>query len=141
LAGISAFDADAQGRCVWTLPQFPVLPNLTYLTIDDATAPDPTVRLAADGDQAASAHLVTEHHASMVRVAYAITGDAEAAAGAVQIAWSIAWRRLGSLRETGVGREPWVNRSGEGHEGDMGDTGKTDVTPPDTNSGKSQQPG
>jgi hypothetical protein len=43
--------------------------------------------------------------------------------------------------QTGVGREPWVNRSGEGHEGDMGDTGKTDVTPPDTNSGESQQPG
>ena len=75
---------------------------MTDLTIDDATAPDPTVRLAADGDQAAFAHLVTEHHASMVRVAYAITGDAEAAADAVQIAWSIAWRRLGSLRDHGT---------------------------------------
>lgn len=43
--------------------------------------------------------------------------------------------------QTGVGREPWVNRSGEGHDGDMGDTGKTDVTSPDANSGESQQPG
>ena len=72
---------------------------MTDLTIDDATVPDPTVRLAADGDQSAFAHLVAEHHASMVRVAYAITGDGEAAADAVQIAWSIAWRRLGSLRD------------------------------------------
>ena len=72
---------------------------MTDLAIDDATVPDPTVRLAADGDQAAFAQLVAEHHASMVRVAYAICGDAEAAADAVQIAWSIAWRRLGSLRD------------------------------------------
>ena len=43
--------------------------------------------------------------------------------------------------QTGVGREPWVNRVGEGHDGDMGDTGKTDVTPPDANSGESKQPG
>jgi RNA polymerase sigma-70 factor (ECF subfamily) len=71
---------------------------VTDLTIHDATVPDLTVRLAADGDQAAFARLVAEHHSSMVRIAYAITGDAEAAADAVQIAWSIAWRRLGSLR-------------------------------------------
>ena len=43
--------------------------------------------------------------------------------------------------QTGVGREPWKNRSGEGHDGDMGDTGKTEVTPPDANSGERQQPG
>jgi RNA polymerase sigma-70 factor, ECF subfamily len=72
---------------------------VTDLTINDATAPDPTVRLAADGDQAAFARLVDEHHPSMTRVAFAIAGDAEAAADAVQIAWSIAWRRLGSLRD------------------------------------------
>ena len=78
---------------------FRYLPNVTDLTIADAAVPDPTVRLAAGGDQAAFAHLVAEHHASMVRVAYAITGDADAAADAVQIAWSNAWRRLGSLRD------------------------------------------
>ena len=72
---------------------------MTDLTIQDATVPDPTVRLAAGGDQAAFAHLVGEHHASMVRVAYAISQNGEAAADAVQIAWSIAWRRLGSLRD------------------------------------------
>lgn len=78
---------------------FRYLPRVTDLTIADATVPDPTVRLAADGDQVAFAHLVAEHHASMVRVAYAITGDTDAAADAAQSAWSIAWRRLGSLRD------------------------------------------
>ena len=80
---------------------------MTDLAIEDATAADPTVRLAADGDQAAFAHLVTEHHASMIRVAYAIAVDGEAAADAVQIAWSIAWRRLGSLRDHTAIR-PWL---------------------------------
>jgi RNA polymerase sigma factor (sigma-70 family) len=64
-------------------------------------ATDPTVRLAAAGDQAAFARLVDRHHASMAKVAYAITGDPEAARDAVQAAWAIAWRRLGSLRDHG----------------------------------------
>ncbi len=34
----------------------------------------------------------------MIRVAYAITGDAEAAGDAAQGAWTIAWRRLHTLR-------------------------------------------
>jgi hypothetical protein len=42
--------------------------------------------------------------------------------------------------QTGVGREPWDNRSGEGDTGDMGNTGDTEVTPPDTNSGERNQP-
>ena len=63
-------------RSAWLeyFDRFRYLPDVTDLTIDDATALDPTVRLAASGDQAAFAHLVTEHHASMVRVACTITG-------------------------------------------------------------------
>lgn len=63
-----------------------------------------TVAEAAAGDQAAFARLVAEHHASMARVAYAITGDREAAADAVQAAWSIAWRRLKSLHDAATVR-------------------------------------
>lgn len=63
-----------------------------------------TVAAAAAGDQAAFARLVAEHHPSMARVAYAITGDRESAADAVQAAWSIAWRRLPSLRDAGTVR-------------------------------------
>ena len=72
---------------------------MTDLAIVDRNPASATVRLAAAGDEAAFARLVAEHHASMARVAYAITGDAESAADAVQVAWSTAWRRLGSLRD------------------------------------------
>lgn len=65
----------------------------------DATSLETLVKRAADGDPAAFARLVAEHHASMSRVAFVIVGDASAAADAVQAAWSIAWQRLGSLRE------------------------------------------
>ncbi len=66
--------------------------------LDTRTA-DATVRLAATGDEAAFTRLVEQHHAAMARVAYVIVGDVEAARDAVQAAWAIAWRRLGSLRE------------------------------------------
>ena len=64
----------------------------------DTTRIETTVRLAADGDQAAFAALVDEHHAAMARVAYVVAGDAEVAADAVQSAWEVAWRRLRTLR-------------------------------------------
>jgi len=72
---------------------------VTDLAVADSSPTASTVRLAAAGDQAAFARLVAEHHASMVRVAYAIVGSADAAAEATQSAWSIAWRRLRSLRD------------------------------------------
>jgi RNA polymerase sigma-70 factor (ECF subfamily) len=72
---------------------------VTDLAVADASPTASTVRLAAAGDQAAFARLVSEHHASMARVAYAIVGSTDAAAEATQSAWSIAWRRLGSLRD------------------------------------------
>jgi len=72
---------------------------VTDLALRDASPTELTVRLAADGDQAAFAALVATHHASMARVAFAITGDADSAADAVQIAWTAAWRRLPTLRD------------------------------------------
>ena len=60
-----------------------------------------TVRSAAAGDAVAFARLVEAHHRSMARVAFVITGDAESASDAVQAAWTIAWQRLGSLRDPG----------------------------------------
>jgi RNA polymerase sigma-70 factor, ECF subfamily len=69
------------------------------MALSDVRAVEATVAEAAAGDQAAFARLVSAHHPSMARVAYAIAGDREAAADAVQAAWSIAWRRLGSLRD------------------------------------------
>ena len=74
---------------------------MTDVAVQDTSAVATTVRLAADGDEVAFARLVAEHHAAMARVAYVIVGDAELARDAVQSAWSIAWRRLHSLRDPG----------------------------------------
>ena len=72
---------------------------MTDVAVRDATALETTVRRAAAGDESAFARLVAEHHASMTRVAFVIVGDAAAASDAVQAAWSIAWQRLGGLRD------------------------------------------
>lgn len=77
------------------------LPFMTDTVVLDAIAVATTVRLAADGDEAAFARLVNEHHAAMARVAYVVVGDAELTRDAVQAAWSIAWRRLHGLRDPG----------------------------------------
>lgn len=73
----------------------------------DTRTVDATVRLAAAGDEAAFTRLVEQHHPAMAKAAYVITGDVEAARDAVQVAWAIAWRRLGSLRDPGQVR-PWL---------------------------------
>jgi RNA polymerase sigma factor (sigma-70 family) len=72
---------------------------MTDISVPDASIVEGTVDLAAAGDEAAFARLVGEHHASMARVAFVVSGDPETAADAVQAAWSIAWRRLHTLRD------------------------------------------
>jgi len=94
-------------RPVGHLPTHLALPFVTDLTLVDATAVATTFRLAADGDEPAFARLVAEHHAAMARVAYVVTGDAEMTRDAVQAAWSIAWRRLNSVRDPGQVRS-WL---------------------------------
>ncbi len=72
---------------------------MTDLAVPDTAISESTVRSAASGDELAFARLVADHHSRMVRVAYVIAGDADLARDAVQAAWSIAWRRLGTLRD------------------------------------------
>lgn len=74
---------------------------MTDVALTDAIAVATTVRLAAEGDEPAFAWLVAEHHVAMSRVAYVVTGDAESTRDAVQSAWSIAWRRLDTIRDPG----------------------------------------
>ena len=57
------------------------------------------VSRAAAGDQGAFAELVDTFHADLVRVAFAVAGDAETGRDAAQAAWETAWRKLPSLRE------------------------------------------
>jgi RNA polymerase sigma-70 factor, ECF subfamily len=65
------------------------------------------VARAAAGDRVAFARIVEAHHGDMARVAYVVSGDTELAEDAVQAAWSIAWRKLSSLRDPGRLR-PWL---------------------------------
>lgn len=75
--------------------------------MQDAPLLATTVRRAAAGDEAAFTQLVAEHRVAMARVAFVICGDPEATRDAVQTAWSIAWRRLHTLRDPDQVR-PWL---------------------------------
>jgi RNA polymerase sigma factor (sigma-70 family) len=66
-----------------------------------------TVASAAAGDVASLARIVDRYHRDMARVCAVITGDPDTAEEAVQAAWPIAWRRLGSLRDPERLR-PWL---------------------------------
>jgi RNA polymerase sigma factor (sigma-70 family) len=72
---------------------------MAHLAAQDATTRDATVRLAAHGDEAAFERLVAAHNPAMARVAFVICGDVETTRDAVQAAWSLAWRRLHTLRD------------------------------------------
>lgn len=66
-----------------------------------------TIAQAAAGDRAAFTRIVNAYHADMARVAYVVSGDPTLAEDAVQAAWSIAWRKLGTLRDPDRLR-PWL---------------------------------
>jgi RNA polymerase sigma factor (sigma-70 family) len=65
------------------------------------------VKAAAAGDDAAFARIVGAYHEDMRRVCVVMTGDQQLAEDAVQAAWSIAWRKLGTLRQPERLR-PWL---------------------------------
>ena len=65
------------------------------------------VELAVAGDEFAFARIVDAYHRDLVRVAYVVAGDAELAEDAAQAAWSIAWRKLSTLRDRERPR-PWL---------------------------------
>ncbi|HYL39872.1 MAG TPA: RNA polymerase sigma factor [Candidatus Binatus sp.] len=66
----------------------------------DAALTSSIVELAASGDSVAFARIVAAYHADLVRVAFVVSGGSQDLADdAVQGAWSIAWRCLGSLRD------------------------------------------
>ena len=72
----------------------------------DAMVPT-LAELAADGDHDALARIMAAHDADMTRICMVICGDVHTAREAVQAAWPIAWRKLGSLRDPERLR-PWL---------------------------------
>ena len=67
------------------------------------------VTAAAEGDDVAFGRIVAAHHDDMRRLCTFVAGDESLAEDAVQIAWSVAWRKLGSLRDPARLR-PWLMR-------------------------------
>lgn len=65
------------------------------------------VARAAAGDETAFARVIQAHHDDMTRVCFVICGDLDIADEAVQVAWPIVWRKLGSLRDPSRLR-PWL---------------------------------
>jgi RNA polymerase sigma-70 factor (ECF subfamily) len=79
----------------------------TAAVVGDELAPA-VVADAAAGDVAALARIVARYHDDMARVCVVVCGgDADAAEDAVQSAWPVAWRKLGSLRD-GTRLRPWL---------------------------------
>lgn len=69
---------------------------------------DASVVKAAGGDRVAFARLVDAYYADTMRVAFVVAGgDGQVAQDAVQSAWSIAWRKLGSVRDP-ARVKPWL---------------------------------
>ncbi len=74
----------------------------------DAATAISIVESAAAGDTVAFARIVNAFHADMTRVAYVVSGgDQDLADDAVQAAWSVAWRKLGALRDP-ERLKPWL---------------------------------
>ncbi len=66
------------------------------------------VALAASGDTQALEQIVDRYHDDMTRVCVVVCGgDADLAQDAVQSAWPIVWRKLGTLRDAGLLRS-WL---------------------------------
>ena len=62
---------------------------------------------AAKGDEIAFGRIVAAYHADMHRVCVFICGDQAIAEDAVQAAWTIAWRKLHTIREESR-LKPWL---------------------------------
>jgi RNA polymerase sigma-70 factor (ECF subfamily) len=80
---------------------------MTDVLLHEAPTPEMIVRSAARGDEVSFARLVAAHHGDMMRVAFVVCGDEEVTKDAVQSAWTIAWRRMRSLRDPSQIR-PWL---------------------------------
>jgi RNA polymerase sigma factor (sigma-70 family) len=65
------------------------------------------IRSAVSGDEVAFARIVAAYNDDMRRVCVVITRDEQLALDAVQTAWTIAWKKLGSLREP-ERLKPWL---------------------------------
>lgn len=81
--------------------------DMAVITSTTAEETEARIASAVAGDAAAFASIVAAHHEDMRRVCVVVAGDDRIAEDAVAAAWSIAWRKLGSLRDPARLR-PWL---------------------------------
>lgn len=81
--------------------------DMAIMTSSAAEEASALIALAAAGDEIAFASIVSAHHEDMRRVCAVVAGDDRIAEDAVAAAWSIAWRKLGGLRDPARLR-PWL---------------------------------
>jgi len=77
---------------------------VTSSAVDEAST---LIASVAAGDETAFASIVRLYHEDMRRVCVVVAGDDGVADDAVAAAWSIAWRKLGGLRDPARLR-PWL---------------------------------
>ena len=80
-----------------------VVSDLTIGTV----VPASTLAQAASGDAEALSRIVAAHHLDLIRISQLICRDASLGEEAAQAAWSIAWRKLGTVRDPNRLR-PWL---------------------------------
>jgi RNA polymerase sigma factor (sigma-70 family) len=76
------------------------------LTIATAI-PASTLALAAGGDTEALSRIVAAHHLDLIRISQLICRDPALSEEAAQAAWSIAWRKFGTVKDPSRLR-PWL---------------------------------
>jgi len=81
--------------------------DMAVMTSRAAAEASALIASAAAGDAAAFESIVNSNHEDMRRVCVVMAGDEAIADDAVAAAWSIAWRKLGSLRDAARLR-PWL---------------------------------
>ncbi len=77
------------------------------MTHDRQKAPSTVIEAAVMGDHEAFARIMATHDGDMTRMCMVMCGNLHVARDAVQAAWPIAWRRLGTLRDPARLR-PWL---------------------------------
>jgi hypothetical protein len=75
------------------------LPDMKALEAIDTVGTAQLLARAQIGERAAFTELVEQYHAELVRIAYAITGDLDAARDSAQLAWIKAWQGRSGVRE------------------------------------------
>lgn len=83
------------------------LRDMTDIAVPEAQGAESIVRRAAIGDEAAFAGLIAAHDGAMTRVAFVVTGDWDTAREAALSAWTVAWKRLPTLRDPDR-IQPWL---------------------------------